>query len=194
MHDSLAFDLNDVHVPRGSGRPAARTSNPLGLLLVCPFTIVVDTREQLPYTFSGMTGSSGEILNVPTVRAGLESGDYSIQGLEDRVAIERKSLEDCYGSVTWERDRFSREIERLNDLAAGGFAAVVIEADWREILDPAEHRPGWINQTEPRSVVGTIDSWSIRYPRVHWIPAGDRRGGECRTFSLLRRFWQERAG
>jgi hypothetical protein len=101
-----------------------------------------------------------------------------------------------YGSVTWGRDRFEREIERLNDLAApkqyaAGFAAVVIEATWPEIMDPAEHRPGWENRTEPQSVVGTIVAWSIRYPRVHWWACGGRREAERLTFDLLRKFWQE---
>jgi ERCC4-type nuclease len=120
---------------------------------------------------------------------GLATGDYSIDGLEDKIACERKSLDDCYGSVTWQRDRFEREIERLNELP--GFAAVVIEATWPEIMTPAEYRPGWENRTEPRSVEGTIIAWSIRYPRVHWWACGGRREAEKLTFGILRKFWME---
>jgi hypothetical protein len=222
--------------------------DPFRRLVVLPFTIVVDSREQLPYEFTGMVGQGSESLVVPTVVQGLASGDYSIAGMEDQVAVERKSLDDLYGSVTWGRDRFEREIERRNKLAGDGtsdmatacglaptgFAAVVIEATWPEIMNPLGteqramelakeissqavsrfpetiaadivafamdwaaskvFRPGWINQTDPKSVEGTIVSWSIRYPRVHWWACGDRRGGECRTFLILSKFWRERTG
>ena len=48
-------------------------------------TVVVDTREQEPYTFeSGCT---------EVVRRALPAGDYSIEGHEDSVAVERKTLE-----------------------------------------------------------------------------------------------------
>lgn len=193
MSNAPTFDLNGIRVrrekqPQASGGSGDRSQG----IAVAPFTIVVDSREQLPYAFSGMTGQVGEALAVPTIVKGLASGDYSIEGMEDQVAIERKSLDDLYGSVTWGRDRFEREIQRLNDLSAGGFAAVMIEATWPEIMSPLEYRPGWENRTEPRSVEGTIASWSIRYPRVHWWACGDRRGGELRTFSILRKFWDER--
>ena len=201
--DSLQFDLNWVRVPKA--RRQGSDQQQLPGLVVCPFTIICDSREQLPYEFSGMEWGAGETCVVPTVVRGLAQGDYSIQGLEDRIAIERKSLDDLYGSVTWGRDRFEAEVGRLNTLAGqndpepfieawlppGGFAAVVIEATWPEIMAPAGHRPGWINQTEPRSVVATVLAWSMRYHRVHWITAGDRRHAEIITFGILQRFWKE---
>ena len=187
--DPLSFDLNGIHVQREKQPQAAGASDDLfRRLVVCPFKVVVDSREQLPYEFSGMIGPSDEALMVPTVVKGLPSGDYSIEGFEDQVAVERKSLDDLYGSVTWGRDRFEREIERLNSYQS---AFVVIEATWQEIMAPSEYRPGWENRTEPRSVEGTIVAWSIRYSRVHWWACGDRRGAEQRTFSILRKFWQE---
>lgn len=197
MSGFTTFDLSGLRIRREKQPQAAGgQDNPFRRLAICPFKIVVDSREQLPYEFSGMEGPAGETMVVPTVVNGLASGDYSIEGMEDWVAVERKSMEDLFGSVTWGRDRFEREIERLHDLAcpkesAAGFAAVVVEATWPEIMAPAEYRPGWENRTDPRSVEGTIVSWSIRYPRVHWWLCGDRRGAECRTFSILRKFWQE---
>lgn len=177
----MTFDLNGIKIPKQK-RPAVPAET--APLTVCPFSIIVDTREQLPYTFHGM----GVV--VPTVSIGLRSGDYSNQGMEDRIAIERKSLDDLYGSTTWGRRRFESEIARLNDEILG-FAAVVIEADWREIASPYDHRPGWENKTDPASVVGTINAWSIRYPRVHWIPCGSRREAEVRTFGILQAAYKE---
>lgn len=188
--DRATFDLNDVRArcdkqPRASGGPGDARRG----LAVCPFTIICDSREQLPYDFGGLLGADGKPLIVPTVVTGLASGDYSIQGMEDRIAIERKSLDDLYGSVTRGRERFEREITRLNELP--GFAAVVIEASWAEIMAPAEHRPGWENRTDPRSVTGTILAWAIRYPGVWWFPAGNRRAAEVVTFGIMQRFWDE---
>ena len=50
-----------------------------------PLCIIQDTREQAPYTFACITPPP--LVEVAT----LASGDYSIKGLEDKVAIERKS-------------------------------------------------------------------------------------------------------
>ena len=65
-------------------------------------TIIVDSREQtpLPITF-------------PTITSGLPTGDYSVVGLEDQFAVERKSLSDLYGSLSSGRERFSRELQRM---------------------------------------------------------------------------------
>lgn len=179
------FDLGGIRTcrqPRASGGANLRQA-----ITLCPFTVLVDSREQLPYEFSGIIGPAGEALIVPMSIVGLTTGDYSVKGLNDSLAVERKSLEDLYGSITWGRERFEREIERLDNLP--GFAAVVIEATWAEIAAPAEHRPGWENRTDPRSVEGTIAAWSVRYRRVHWWAAGDRRGAELRTFSILKAAW-----
>jgi len=65
-------------------------------------TIIVDSREQDPLAFS-----------FPTITDGLSTGDYSIAGLEDDFAVERKSISDLVGSLTSGRDRFMRELQRL---------------------------------------------------------------------------------
>lgn len=99
-------------------------------MLVCPFTVLVDTREQRPFDFlSVTTGPSNKIvpMRVPTLRAALRNGDYGILGLPS-VAIERKSKEDLYGSVG-RRANFIGRLERMAELS---YAAVVIEA---ELLD-----------------------------------------------------------
>jgi DNA excision repair protein ERCC-4 len=68
-----------------------------------PFIIAVDSREQRPFTFDAW----------PTAPATLAAGDYSIVGLEEHVAIERKSLDDLAGCCGRDRDRFKRELHRL---------------------------------------------------------------------------------
>jgi ERCC4-type nuclease len=149
---------------------------------VCPFVVVVDSREQHPYTFEAIT-AAGRPVEVTTTTAGLKSGDYSIAGHEDAVAVERKSLQDLYGTLTAGRDRFERELERLGEMA---YSAVIVEASWHEIAGPA-----FPTRTNPASVVGSILALQQRFPRTHWLPAGSRPMAEQVCYGILRRYWIE---
>jgi DNA excision repair protein ERCC-4 len=181
---AIQFDDFGTAASADDGRASTASFN---RLVVCPFAIVVDTREQAGYTFDGMPGRAGEQIVVPVVSQGLKSGDYSIQGLEDRVAVERKSLQDAYGTFGQGRERFERELERLAEYE---FAAVVIEATVQELWRPAEFVPDWRSRLSPRSVEGSIVAWSLRYG-VHFWAMGSRRAAEIRTFGVLRKFWEE---
>lgn len=76
--------------------------------------VVCDNREQTPWRFSNWPDIE--------VRAGtLNCGDYSLCGLENAVAVERKSLDDLVSCLGAERSRFERELARLRGL---DFAAV----------------------------------------------------------------------
>lgn len=147
------------HFQNGNSSNAARIS------------VVVDTREQLPYAFDP------RLFEVTS--AALTSGDYSLIGAEGRIAIERKSLSDFIGSITTGRDRFFRELERLARLE---FAAVVVESDFRALCSGA-----YRSKADPASVVGTALAITARFAPV--LFAGDRAGGQRMTAGLLRRLW-----
>lgn len=148
------------------------------------FTILVDTREQAPFLFEDIVDqATGNPIYVYQQQAGLRSGDYSILGMENQIAIERKSQSDFLGSITQGRERFQREIERLNEME---HASVVIEADWRGLLI---EKAGY-SRLNPMVISRTITSWSIRYPRVHWWTCMNKRHAELMTFRLLDRFWE----
>ena len=86
------------------------------------FNIIVDTREQTPWTFS--SASVGEIKHQK-----LDTGDYSIEGLEDVLCIERKkSVAEIAGNVT--DKRFTRELERM---AKFRFKFLILEFDYYSI-------------------------------------------------------------
>jgi ERCC4-type nuclease len=102
--------------------------------------VIIDTREQTPWTFEGQ--------GITTTRAKLETGDYSLPGLEHRVTIERKSLDDWTGTVLRDRIRFYKELERLR---AFEFRCVIIEASVREIMQ-AKYK----SQAKPSSVLGFV--------------------------------------
>lgn len=88
--------------------------------------IIIDTREQQPYSF--------DPAHALCVRRALAVGDYSLEGYEGSIAVERKSLEDFVSSAVTSRERFGRE---LRALAEYDFACVVVEASMEDIL---EHR------------------------------------------------------
>jgi ERCC4-type nuclease len=123
------------------------------------------------------------LIEVDTVSALLPAGDYSIEGCERLVAVERKSLEDLYASLSQHRERFEAEHERLSDY---DYAAVVVEATWRDVLLYPPER----SRLLPKSVRGTILAWSRRYG-VHWHLVEDRRLAERTTFDILRGWWED---
>jgi DNA excision repair protein ERCC-4 len=142
-----------------------------------PLCIIQDTREQAPYTFVCITPPP--LVEVAT----LASGDYSVKGLEDRVAVERKSLVDAFGTFGQGRDRFERELERLSRLR---FGAVVLEADWDTIV----FRPPARSRLKPKTVIRSMAAWAIRH-NVHFYWCPNRAAAEKWTYILLERFWND---
>lgn len=148
--------------------------------------VIIDTREQLPYTFERLNcdkADGGGVATIPTVRERLDAGDYSLSGFERKVAVERKSLADLYHTLGQGRERFERELLRLSHYQ---FAAVVVEATWPQALVP----PPW-TQLRPKTVFRSINAWKQRWPNVHWDFLGDRRLAEVHTFRTLERFLRD---
>lgn len=150
-------------------------------------TVVVDTREQAPYSFEGIfadKADGGEELKVDITRRTLASGDYSLAGLEGRLAVERKSLADLFGTLGKGRERFERELDRLQAMEC---AAVVVESGWQELIEnPPTH-----SEMQPKTVLRSIIAFQQKYDRVHWNFMGSRRLAEVTTFRIMERFWKE---
>ncbi len=135
--------------------------------------VAIDTREQKPYRFARS--------EVKT----LASGDYSIVGLEDRIAVERKTKQDAYSSLGQGRARFERELQRLSRF---DYAAVVIETSLPDFL-----RAPAFSRMNPTAAARSMIAWSVKY-RVCVFFAGDRRHGNALTRQLLEKFWKYRSG
>jgi hypothetical protein len=153
-----------------------------------PFTILVDTREQLPYDFVGLKGDASEgglPLTVRTHRCTLPAGDYSIEGYARMVCVERKSATDLAGTLTRGRRRFLAELDRLREYDA---AWIVVEAELSELAKGLRHAPGFAFRTITRSAM----HWQIRYPRVHWWACAGPGMAMGVTYQLLRTWWRER--
>jgi ERCC4-type nuclease len=149
------------------------------------FVVLIDDREGLPYSFIGCDPKRIVLTN----RKRLKTGDYSLKEYENEINIERKTLEDLFSTLGQERERFKEEFERLNQSV---FAAVVIEASLEEVLNPSEFHQDWHSLLNSNSVFGTITSWSIRYPKVHWFFGGNRSNSERITFDLIRKYFEEK--
>lgn len=166
------------------------TTNTTTAPAVCQFTVAIDTREQLAYTFESIRADAGADLQrrpivIRTARQTLQSGDYSIVGLESAVSVERKSLSDAFNTIGQGRARFERELERLQSTVR--WSAVVIESQWSDIL----HNPPERSKLDPKTVFRSIIAWQQRFPSVHWWAVPGRAAGEVTTYRILERAWMQ---
>jgi ERCC4-type nuclease len=132
--------------------------------------IVIDTREQKPYSFP-----------CDTIRKKLDTGDYSINGLENHVTVERKSKNDAYGTAGKGRARFVRELERMLDM---DFSAIIIESNMKSFMTAPKY-----SKLSPQSVVNSYLAWMVRY-KVPVIWAPNRDFATSTTYALLRHYWK----
>lgn len=165
--------------------------------IICPFTILIDTAEQQPFTFQGLRSDSDHgnrplIVPIETKALGRHPdslGDYSISGCEGRIGVERKSLEDAQGTILgWDgrRDRFERELRNLEQCEA---AVVVVESSFEELIQKAPARKRTVHQNA-KALFRSVLAFQQDY-RVPWLFAGNRRLAEQSTFRFLERFWRK---
>jgi DNA excision repair protein ERCC-4 len=128
-------------------------------------TAIIDSREQLPFDLSPLKSK------IDT----LDAGDYSVRGLENQIAVERKSLADLVGCCGVERERFERELQRLLSYAT---RAVVVEASWADL-----ERGEWRSKLTPQSATGSVLSWIGS--GVPFLFASSREAAQRATSRLL---------
>jgi DNA excision repair protein ERCC-4 len=109
-------------------------------------TLLIDTREQTPLAFTRLESIPGT----------LTSGDYSVAGLEELFAIERKSVSDLVGCCAGSnRERFERELHRLRGYR---FARILVVGEPDEITEGRYH-----SRIKPQSVWATLYAFEARY-------------------------------
>jgi len=135
-----------------------------------PVTIEIDTREQAAYRFK-----NSEIGTIPI-------GDYSIPGLENHIAIERKSLDDLMGCLTKGRERFERELFKGKAL---DYFALIIEASLSDIINGR-----FRSEMQPKAAIQSLLAFSIRY-RLPIFFCENRKYGQRVTESLLLKYARE---
>ena len=118
----------------------------LGKLADLRPVVIIDSREQTPLP----------ITRVKTVRAGLQSVDYSFVGGEQVFGVERKSIDDLVGCCMGEnRERFEREMHRLR-----GFRfkrLLIVGPHW--MIDAHRYK----SKIKPSAVLHSLSAWEARY-------------------------------
>lgn len=129
--------------------------------------VVVDSREQRPYEFQA--GRSRVVA--------LDCADYTGDGVEDVLRIERKSLEDLVGCVGVGRARFERSLARMVPYP---FRYLTIDATFDDLV-----RGGWRGKITPKQVVGSVLGWSMRFGVVPLFVGRDKRVGAATVRKLV---------
>lgn len=135
--------------------------------------VIVDTREQLPWTFA----------NVSTVRRALPAGDYSLEGLESQVAVERKTIDDFISTVLHDRIRFKKELHKLSGYR---LACVAVEANVADVLAKR-----YQSEAHPNSVLGFAHAILADYgvPVMFWGSRPEARHTAERFLLLAHKRW-----
>lgn len=122
---------------------------------------IIDTREQQPFDLHPLLSR----------RATLQTGDYSVDGLQFCIALERKSLADLLGCIGNSRDRFEKCIERLLEFDS---KVIIVESTWEYFLsgnwssfgprEPGGHKMhmGPLSRIYPMAAIGSVLGWIER--------------------------------
>jgi ERCC4-type nuclease len=114
--------------------------------------VLIDTREKTPFDFGQFPNWIGEVR-----RCKLSVGDYSVQGMEKILALERKTLSDLVATLIHERPRFFRMCEKLSQYR---WRALIIEASYEDIKSPYDDD---FTVAHPNAVSGTLDALEARF-------------------------------
>jgi ERCC4-type nuclease len=111
--------------------------------------VLQDTREQTPLFGSRLP--KGLVLCSAT----LKDGDYSIQGFQDKIAIERKGISDLLSYCTVEREKTKAKMERFRKM---DFVALVVESRESDLYRPYMH-----SSISPEVIRQALVSFQVRY-------------------------------
>lgn len=207
--DSMAVCLQQAESGGGESLLRERTASKKAVpgVFTCPFRIIVDTAEQAPFSFEGLTCDAARDHRPLIVQTEFRSlrrfpdslGDYTFEGEEKgelvsgfgRCHVERKSKEDCQSTVLGfsdnRRERFEKELENLAAIESG---LVIVECTLTDLLSDitayGSRTPEQIARTLHRSILAYQQDY-----RVPWHFAGSRRRAEKDTFLWLNRFWEK---
>lgn len=142
--------------------------------------IIRDTREKHGWQFNGNEYWAGTIDN------GIRTGDYTIQGYEDILCIERKGgILEIANNIN--EERFERQLERMRDFK---YARIVCEFNMNDVLNFPHSAPLPPYQKSKIRIGGDfilrrLMEVEFEYPNIHIIFAG--KFGQRVTESIFKR-------
>lgn len=144
------------------------------------FTIIVDTREQKPWTFE----------NHSIANTKLDTGDYSIQGLEHILCIERKrNVAEIANNIT--ENRFKDVIDRIKTYK---FPFILLEFNINDVLrypiGSTIPKKLWSKiRISPQYIMKHLIDMQVEN-NIHVIFCGDSSNAEKIALSIMRRVYK----
>lgn len=144
-------------------------------------TIIIDSREKTPWNFDNDEKFGGVMV------AKLDAGDYSLDGLENIISIERKAdVNELLSNFYFQKKRLIAEMERLRSVDHVFF---IIEQELSDILNPNSYfvNTARKNKRGPYVPVGVVMSnlLDLMYDYgIHVIFAGTRAKDITRSLLL----------
>ena len=117
--------------------------------------VLVDTREKEPFALHANHPNwiGGE------KRVTLKTGDYTVEGMEPLLALERKSLADIIACTVANRRRFLANCGRL---AKFRWKAILVEASYEDLKSDYEEL-GLESVVHPNAVCGTLEAIEAKF-------------------------------
>jgi ERCC4-type nuclease len=141
------------------------------------FTIIIDTREQHPWQFKEFA----------TAKRKLDTGDYSIEGLEDKLCIERKNgIAEIANNMM--ENRFVDVIDRMSKYP---HSYILIECNYNQLMNyPRESdvpEKLWSNiRITPGFILKFLTQLSVSH-NIHVIFCGTPAWAEKTALSIMKR-------
>ena len=116
------------------------------------------------------------------VRTALPTGDFSLPGCQEWIAIERKTLDDLVGCLTSSRERFTRELQRAARIKD---FVVIVEALYTDVL-----KGRYRSAMTPKSAWESIVAFQMRFG-IPFLFSGSAEIGAHLCESILQRWYLE---
>lgn len=145
------------------------------------FTIIIDTREQQPWEFVHQAKANKK----------LNTGDYSIEGLENIIVIERKkSVSEIATNIL--ESRFKDVLERLNAIP---YKFILLEFDLHDVFRYPEGsnipKSQWKKiRISPTFILKHITDWQIIY-NIPTIFCGSSHNAEKMASYLFKKIYYQ---
>lgn len=141
------------------------------------YTIICDTREKQPFW------TEKSYKDFDTKIQALEVGDYTIEGCEHLICIERKKgASELYNNFTFGKKRIFAEFDKMDKIP---HKYLVIEATYEEVMNPLSYRFLKKATIAPQVVLGSLMALSLLHG-VHVIYAGN--SGRSYTKKIFEKF------
>ena len=135
------------------------------------FIMIVDTREQKPLFKPKLW----------IISHGLNSGDYSIQGFENVITIERKSIPDLLGTLGKGRIRFEKELNRMSEYKWKGLLIEGLEND--------VYQPNDFSSMHPNSIYHSLAAIETKWG-INIYYAKDKKSARNWVLSRLTKLYK----